>query len=241
MCREDKKNGFVVKQQGKKLVPKEDIQMHKMMIKNLSKKIKTEELLSDIHLELESGHVYGVVGRNGSGKSMLFRILSGLIKPTEGEVIVDGKKLFVDIETIENLGVIIENEEMYPEFTGYQNLKFLADIKKKIGEKEIKEALYRVGLDPTDKRTVKKYSLGMRQKLAIAQAIMESPDYIFLDEPTNGLDEESVEQLHKIVLEEKERGAVIVIASHNKEDIEILCDTTFAMKNGKIKKRSGEQ
>lgn len=215
--------------------------MHKMVINNLSKQIGTEKLLSDIHLELESGYVYGLVGRNGSGKSMLFRILSGLVKPTEGEIIADGKKLFTDMETIESLGVMVENEEMYPEFTGFQNLKFLSDIKKKIGEKEIREAMQRTGLDPDDKRIVKKYSLGMRQKLAIAQAVMERPEYIFLDEPTNGLDEDSVGLLHKIILEEKERGAVIVIASHSREDIETLCDITFTMKNGKIEKRSGEK
>lgn len=208
---------------------------HYIKVVNVSKKIGETEVLSHIDMELEGGKVYGLIGKNGSGKSMLIRVLSGLVKPTEGYIKYNDRELFRDMEVPEGLGVMIENEEMYSEFTGLKNLKFLAEINNKVIEDDIKKAMLRVGLDPLDKRTYKKYSLGMRQKLSIVQAIMENQQYLLLDEPTNGLDEESIRSFHKIILEEKARGCIILLASHSKEDIHKLCDTVYVMKNGILK------
>ncbi len=203
-------------------------------ITKLDKKIKDNIVLNNINLQLEKGNIYGFLGRNGSGKSMLFRAICGLIKPTSGQVKIDGKLLGKDIGFPQSCGVIIESCGFWNEYTGYENLKKLASIKNIINDEEIKEILIRLGLDPKDKRPFKKYSLGMKQKLAIAQAIMEKPEMIILDEPTNALDEESVEIFRNIILNEKKRGALILIASHNREDINILADFKFKMNNGKI-------
>lgn len=208
---------------------------HYIKVVNVSKRIGETEVLSHIDMELEGGKVYGLIGKNGSGKSMLIRVLSGLVKPTEGYIKYNDRELFRDMEVPEGLGVMIENEEMYSEFTGLKNLKFLAEINNKVIEDDIKKAMLRVGLDPLDKRTYKKYSLGMRQKLSIVQAIMENQQYLLLDEPTNGLDEESIRSFHKIILEEKARGCIILLASHSKEDIHKLCDIVYVMKNGILK------
>lgn len=208
---------------------------------HVNKVIGEKNVLSDINLRLQSGKIYGVVGRNGSGKTMLFRMLSGLIKCTDGKVIFDGKELSKDFSVLPNLGIIIENTDMYQEFTGYANLKMLAAIHKKIGREEIESTLRRVGLEPGERKIVRKYSLGMRQKLALAQAIMEKPDVLLLDEPTNGLDEVSVENVRKILSEEKDRGALVVIASHNKEDIVSLSDEVYRMQDGKLGKEEEEE
>ena len=201
---------------------------------NLSKTIKGKEILNNVNLTLEKGKVYGFFGRNGSGKTMLFRAICGLIKPTSGEIRVNGKRLHKEISFPESVGVIIESPGFWNYYTGFENLKVLAGIKNKIADNEIKEAIEKVGLDPEDKRTFKKYSLGMKQRLAIAQAIMEKPDLIILDEPTNALDEEGINLVRNILLEEKSRGATILIASHNKEDIEILSDYKYKMADGKL-------
>lgn len=210
-----------------------------LIAKNISKKIGKKEILKDINLQLKNGMVYGFVGRNGSGKTMLFRALSGLMTITSGKILLDGKELHKDMRVLDNMGIVIENAGLYPELTGFENLKLLAKLNKKIDDRQIKSAISRVGLDPEDKRTFKKYSLGMKQRIVIAQAIMESPDILMLDEPTNALDEEGVALMRNIVKEEKERGAMILIASHNKEDIEILTDKVFLMSDG-ILRESGE-
>lgn len=210
-----------------------------LIAKNISKKIGKKEILKDINLQLKNGMVYGFVGRNGSGKTMLFRALSGLMTITSGKILLDGKELHKDMRVLDNMGIVIENAGLYPELTGFENLKLLAKLNKKIDDRQIKLAISRVGLDPEDKRTFKKYSLGMKQRIVIAQAIMESPDILMLDEPTNALDEEGVALMRNIVKEEKERGAMILIASHNKEDIEILTDKVFLMSDG-ILRESGE-
>lgn len=210
-----------------------------LIAKNISKKIGKKEILKDINLQLKNGMVYGFVGRNGSGKTMLFRALSGLMTVTSGKILLDGKELHKDMRVLDNMGIVIENAGLYPELTGFENLKLLAKLNKKIDDRQIKSAISRVGLDPEDKRTFKKYSLGMKQRIVIAQAIMESPDILMLDEPTNALDEEGVALMRNIVKEEKERGAMILIASHNKEDIEILTDKVFLMSDG-ILRESGE-
>ena len=206
----------------------------KLIAEHIVKTIKKKKILDDISLELENGKIYGFVGRNGCGKTMLFRALSGLMRIDSGKIIFNNKILHKDMNVLENLGLIIENSGLYNEFTGYKNLKILADINKKISENEIKQTIADVGLDPDDKRTVRKYSLGMKQRLMIAQAIMEKPEIIMLDEPTNALDENGVEQIRKLILREKERGSLILLASHNKEDISILADHIFNMENGKI-------
>ncbi len=206
----------------------------KIIAENIVKTIKKRIILDNISLELESGNIYGFVGRNGCGKTMLFRALSGLMHIDSGRITIDGKVLHKDINVPPSIGLIIENAGLYNEFSGFKNLKLLADINKIISDTEITKAISDVGLDPNDKRPVRKYSLGMKQRLIIAQAIMESPDIIMLDEPTNALDERGVKLIRDIILREKERGALVLIASHNKEDIEILADRVYYMDGGKI-------
>lgn len=206
----------------------------KLEANGISKTIRKKLILDNISLSMDSGNIYGIVGRNGSGKTMLFRALSGLMKIDSGSIMLDNKELHKDINVLPDLGIVIENAGLYPELTGLDNLKMLAKLKNKISEDEIISAIDRVGLDPKDKRPYRKYSLGMKQRIIIAQAIMEKPDIIMLDEPTNALDEEGVEEVRKIILKEKERGALILLASHNKEDIKILADKVFYIQNGRI-------
>ena len=203
----------------------------------ISKTIRGKTILSDISLRLESGNIYGFVGRNGCGKTMLFRALSGLMSVTSGTITWNGKILKKDFSVLPNLGILLENITLYPEMTGFQNLNYLAGIRKSIGKAEIDTALDRVGLEPSDTRRYSKYSLGMKQRLAIAQAIMERPDVLMLDEPTNSLDDQGVEDIRKLILEEKERGALILLASHNREDIRLLADHLYKMENGRIQSR----
>lgn len=214
--------------------------MDKIIIKNASRDIKGVRVLDNINLELDRGGIYGFIGSNGSGKTMLFRAVCGLIKLSEGEIEVFSKKIRKDISFPESLGVIIESIGFWDEYTGFENLYLLSRIKKVIGKKEIRDTLIRVGLNPKDKRTYKKYSLGMKQRLGIAEAIMEKPELLVLDEPTNALDDEGVETVRNILFEEKERGATILIASHNREDISILCDRIFKMTEGRLKEITKE-
>ena len=201
---------------------------------DVTKVIKGKTVLSHINLSLNSGYVYGFVGPNASGKTMLFRVLSGLISATTGIVSLNGKILKKAFPVLPNLGILLENVSLYPELTGYENLDYLAKFNHKIDKAGIIEALQRVGLDPADKRKYGKYSLGMKQRLAIAQAVMESPDILMLDEPTNALDQDSVKLIRGLIESEKERGAIVLLASHNKEDIQLLCDHTFTMDGGAI-------
>ncbi len=211
----------------------------KLILNNVSKTIKNKTILSNINLTLYNEKIYGFVGKNGSGKTMLFRAISGLMKVSEGEIILNGKILHRDMKVLPNLGLLIENAGLYPELTGLANLKLLAKLNNKISEKEICNAIIKVGLDPNDKRSFKKYSLGMKQRILLAQAIMEKPDIILLDEPSNALDEDGVNDIRDIILEEKNRGALILIASHNKEDIELLADEVFTMNNGLVRRKEG--
>jgi ABC-2 type transport system ATP-binding protein len=208
--------------------------MNAVEIKNMTKILKKKTILSDINLSLESGLVYGFYGRNGSGKSMLFRAIAGLIRPSKGTVSVFDKVLGKDTSFPESMGLVIESVGFWPYYTGFENLKVLASIKNKILDDDIRENIRRVGLEPDDKRTYKKYSLGMKQRLGIAQAIMEKPDLILLDEPTNALDEDGVNLIRNIVKEEQQRGATILIASHNKEDLSLLCNRFYKMSDGKL-------
>lgn len=210
-----------------------------LIVTNISKKIKRNVILSNISLYLKSGNIYGFVGPNGSGKTMLFRALSGLMKVDSGEIRLDEKVLKKDIDILPNLGIILENAGLYPEFTGMENLEMLAKVNKKVQREEIENTIRRVGLNPADKRLYRKYSLGMKQRIVIAQAIMEQPDILMLDEPTNALDENGIDKIRHIILEEKERGALILIASHNKEDSTLLADQVFYINNGSLINQGG--
>ena len=203
----------------------------KIVLRNVSKKIKGKTVLQHVDLELDAGGVYGFFGRNGSGKTMLLRAIAGLIK-VGGKIIVFGKDLTKDAAFPEKLGLLIEKTELWPQYSAMENLELLAQIRNEIGEEEMQTALERVGLDPEDKRPIRTYSMGMKQKLALAQAIMESPRLLLLDEPTNGLDDDAVELFRRIILQEKERGCTILIATHQKEDIEGLCSRSFRMSEG---------
>ena len=203
-------------------------------INQLTKKFGDATVLDSISMKLEPGKIYGLVGRNGSGKTMLLKHILGFVKPTSGSVHIDGKQIGKDIDMPENVGAIIENPGFLPEYSGFKNLKFLAMIRGKIGDQEIKDAIRLVGLDPESKKHVGKYSLGMRQRLGLAQALMENPDILLLDEPLSGLDNDGVEEMHRLLLQQKEQGKLLVLASHSKEDIAVLCDEVFRFDKGKM-------
>lgn len=208
--------------------------MRYIEIKNYTKKLKGKEVLKEINIRFEQGHVYGLKGKNGSGKTMLMRAISGLIHSTEGTVEIDGKILGRDMAYPESMGLLLENPAFLSGETGFQNLRILARLRNKIGEQEVREAITDVGLDPDDKRKYYKYSLGMKQKLGIAAAIMEKPDIIILDEPINALDSETAEKIKNIVIREKERGAIIILACHDAEELEFLSDTIVEISDGRI-------
>ena len=203
-------------------------------IEHLTKKFGDAVVLDDISMELVPGKIYGLVGRNGSGKTMLMKHILGFVHPTSGKILVDGKEIGKDIDMPQNVGAIIENPGFLPEYSGFKNLKFLAMIRGKIGNDEIKEAIRLVGLDPDSKKHVGKYSLGMRQRLGLAQALMENPDILLLDEPLSGLDNDGVREMHELLMKQKEQGRLLVIASHSKEDIAVLCDEVFRFDKGKM-------
>ena len=208
--------------------------MNKIQVKNLSKEIKGKYILNNINLSFERGKIYGLYGRNGSGKTMLLRALAGLLIPPEGEIDMDGKILHKDMDFPENVGIIIENTSLLPQFDGFTNLKQLGKIRNVATDEDIDNALDTVGLKGENKK-VKAYSLGMRQRLSIAQAIFEKPELLLLDEPTNALDENYINKVREILLKEKDRGAIVIIASHNKDDLRILADEIISMSDGKAK------
>ena len=213
--------------------------MNIININNLSLKIGKNIILTNINISFENGKIHGLIGRNGSGKTMLMKCICGFIKPTEGTVFVADKQIGKDCDFPESVGIIIETPGFIPYYSGFKNLKLLADLKRKIGREQIKKVMEQVGLDPELKRHVKKYSLGMRQRLSLAQAIMEDPDLLILDEPMNGLDKDGVGDMRKYLLNLKEHGKTIIIASHSAEDIEILCDTVCEMDKGVLTKVKG--
>lgn len=203
-------------------------------VKDLSLKIKNETILSGINLYIEKGKITGLVGRNGCGKTMLMKCITGFVKPTSGEVVFNEKRIGEDIDFPKDTGIIIETPSFIPYFSGRKNLLELASLNKKIGKKEIDKVLEKVGLYEARNKMVRKYSLGMRQRLGIAQALMEEPETLILDEPMNGLDNDCVEMIRKILGQLKEAGKTILLVSHNKEDIRILCDEIYEMDKGKI-------
>ena len=206
----------------------------KIEIKNVSKKFKNNLVLDKVNLTITTGHIYGLKGRNGSGKSVFLKILAGLYTPSEGEVLFDNKKFNPKKEYPPNMRALIENPTFFANMTGYENLKLLAKIQGKISDKEILEALELVNLISEKDKKYNKYSLGMKQKLGIAQVFMEDPEILILDEVFNGLEENTVLKL-KDYLKEIKKEKIIIITSHQKEDLELLCDKIYFFDNGVVK------
>lgn len=204
-------------------------------VKNLSKKFSNEYVLKDVNYNFEKNKIYGIKGRNGSGKTVLLKCICGLMRTSEGQVQYKGKVLNKDFSILPSIGVIIESPIFWKDKTGYETLEFLASIKKQINKEDIISVLDKVGLKDAKDIKVRKYSLGMRQRLAIAQAIMEKPDILLLDEPTNSLDDDGVKMFKRVMLEEKKRGAIILIVSHVMDDIKEICDESLVLSDKKIK------
>ena len=203
-------------------------------VENVTKAFGAQEVLKTVCVQFEMGKIYGIVGRNGSGKTVLLKCICGLLYPQAGTVTVGGKVVGKDVDYPENIGFIIEAPGFLPRYSGLKNLKYLASVRGKVKEVEIRKYMELVGLNPDDKKHVGNYSLGMRQRLGIAQALMENPDILILDEPFNGLDNQGVDEIRKLFLELKKEGKVMLIASHNSEDIKILCDRVYSMEAGKL-------
>ena len=201
-------------------------------VQNVVKRFRDQVVLKNVSISFEKGKIHGIVGRNGSGKTVLFKCICGLLHPEEGVILVNGKRVGRDVDMPEDIGAIIEAPGFLPNYSGYKNLRFLANIRRKIGKEEILNVLKTVGLDPESRKHVGKYSLGMRQRLGIAQAIMEDPEILILDEPMNGLDNAGVQDIRALLLELKAQGKTILLASHNHEDIAALCDTVHEMDGG---------
>ena len=210
--------------------------MNEIEIQNLTKSYGEQVVLKDVSVSFEKGNIHGLVGRNGSGKTVLMKCICGFLPVTEGTVIVGGKYIGKEIDFPESLGVIIETPGFLASLSGRRNLEILAGLRGNLTGADITAILHRVGLDPDLKKPVAKYSLGMRQRLGIAQALMENPELLILDEPFNGLDRHGVEEIRTLLLAEKEKGKTILLASHNAEDIRVLCDHVFEMDGGVMRK-----
>ena len=207
-------------------------------ISHVFKSFKGIDALKDVSLHCESGHIYGLVGHNGSGKTVLLKCICGFLNYDRGEIKVNGKIMGKEIDMLANAGIIIEEPGFLRKWSVYHNLEFLYTIRNKKNKKYLYAVLEKVGLEPGLRRPVGKYSLGMKQRLAIAQAVMENPDILILDEPMNGLDQKGVEEMRALFLEMKAEGRVILLASHNREDIDVLCDEVYKMENGRILSKS---
>ena len=201
-------------------------------IKNYCKSIKSRPILNNVSYNFEYGKIYGIYGHNGSGKTMLLRAIAGLLVPDSGSAVIDGKVLHKDMSFPPSIGIVIENMNLLPQYNAFDNLKILGKIKKTATDEDITTALERVGLKSDLK--VKKFSLGMKQRLNIAQAVFEKQKIILLDEPTNALDNDGVQLIYKLLKEEKERGALVVITTHHKEDLEEICDVVLKMTEGEL-------
>lgn len=210
----------------------------KIVIKGVTKYIKQALILDDVDLEFNSGRVYGLQGPNGSGKTMLMRLVAGLIRPTSGQVLIDGKVLGRDMDFPESMGMLIESPAFLPEYTGFRNLELLADIQGKASQEQIRCAMADSGLSAADRRKYGKYSLGMKQRLAIAGALMEQPDLILLDEPTNALDDRGVEQICQLIRRERDRGALIIAACHDASVLERISDEIYTVYEGRVERRA---
>lgn len=208
--------------------------MNKIEVKNLCKSFKSQDVLKDISIEFESGKIYGLVGRNGSGKTVLLKCLLGFLSPDSGEIIINGKTRKGDESYLDDAGFMINSPGFIGEMSGFRNLNYLASIRNKASKEDVRSAMKLVGLEPDRRKHVSAYSLGMRQKLAIAQAIMENPNILILDEPMNALDDKSVNAMRELLLKLRNEGKMIILTSHNKDDISFLCDKVFYMREGEI-------
>ena len=208
--------------------------MSEIVVNEVSKSIYGVPIINSVSMTLVSGNVYGFQGINGSGKTMLMRLICGLIYPTKGEIVIDGKRLGKEITFPQSVGLLLENPAFLDSYTGFENLEMLASIKNIITREEIHEAITSVGLDPLDKRKYKKFSLGMKQRLGIAAAIMEKPDILILDEPTNSLDSSGDSLVKTILAKERERGAIIILACHDLRILQDVSDEIFLLEQGKI-------
>lgn len=209
-------------------------------VKNVSLTLNKYQILDDVSMYAGGGEAVGLVGGNGSGKTMLMKCICGFNTLFTGEITVKGKRIGKDVEFAPDTGFIIETPGFIPYMTGYENLKMLAGINKRIGREEIVNYMELVGLDPSNKKGVKKYSLGMKQRLGLAQALMENPDVLILDEPFNGLDKGMAEKMRDLLTGEKEKGKTILLASHNEKDIEYICDRTYEIDGGRMVCKGGE-
>lgn len=207
-----------------------------IQVSHVTKRFGEDVILKDVSMELAEGRVYGIVGNNGSGKTVLMKCICGFLLASSGTVEVFGQRIGKDVDFPESLGVIIETPGFLTNLTGRKNLEILAGMRRRISQADVRLVLRRVGLDPDMKKPVAKYSLGMRQRLGIAQAIMEDPKLLILDEPFNGLDRHGAAEIRKLLLELKEQRKTILLASHNEEDIRILCDEVYEMDGGVLQK-----
>lgn len=205
-----------------------------IVVEDIVKSFKGIGVLDHVSISFEKGKIHGIIGRNGSGKTVLIKTICGLVQPDEGHVRVNGKEIGKDVDFPENIGVIIEAPGFLPSLSAYKNLDYLASLRGVIGKEQIRNAISAVGLDPDDKKHVGKYSLGMKQRLGIAQAIMEDPEILILDEPMNALDKSGVVEIRELLLRLKGEGKTILIVSHNSEDIRMLCDTVHEMDSGRL-------
>lgn len=210
-----------------------------IILENVSKTFKDKTVLQKTDLTIENGSITGFIGRNGSGKTVLFKLICGLLRPTTGIITVDGVQVGKDCDFAPDLGVLIETPGFISYESGLRNLRDLAAIRKMISVEQVKDSIRLVGLDPDDKKRVGKYSLGMCQRLGIAQAIMEDPKLLILDEPMNGLDKEGVEDMHGLFAKLRDEGKTILLASHSAEDIDLLCDAVYELDKGVVSRKTG--
>ena len=210
---------------------------HTIEVKNVYKSFKNIEVLHDVSLQADRGSICGIIGRNGSGKTVLFKCICGFLQTDRGEIQIEGKAVGRDKSTLSNLGIIIESPGFLRHYSGYKNLEFLMGLNGKADREKINAVLDLVGLAEQKNKKVGKYSMGMRQRLGIAQAIMEEQNILILDEPMNGLDNQGVEDIRKLLLKLKEKGTAILLASHNQEDIRQLCDFVYEMDSGRIQRK----
>ncbi|MCI8445833.1 MAG: ATP-binding cassette domain-containing protein [Bacilli bacterium] len=209
----------------------------KIEIKDVTKKFKKDTILKNVNMSLSAGNIYGFIGRNGSGKSVLLKLICSFYEPTSGKILFDGKDIFASAEFPPRTRALIEKPNFLPDLTGKENLMLLANIQHLITETEVDEILEKVLLSDDKHKKYHKYSLGMKQKLGIAQVLMEHPEVIILDEPFNGLDDDSIKQIRTLLLEEKKKGKLIIIATHLKDDIQFLCDEVYEFQNGVVFKK----
>lgn len=208
--------------------------MDMITVNNVNLTLSKNHILKDVSVSFEAGKIHGLIGRNGSGKTMLMKCICGFVGVTDGEVFVDGKRVGKDVDFPDDMGIIIETPGFIPYYSGFKNLKLIAGLNHKIDKDKISETMRQVGLDPKLKRHVRKYSLGMRQRLGLAQAMMEEPKILIMDEPFNGLDKEGVEEMREYLLGYKQQGKTILLSSHSAEDISALCDTVCEMEKGRL-------